>query len=274
MILLITLVFGLLIGSFLNVCIARLPQDQSVVRPPSHCPRCNSPIKWYDNVPIVSFLLLGARCRACGLPISWRYPFVELLNGLLYALTVQVFGIGGETLLVLALCSSLVVITFIDFDHQIIPDVITLPGIVIGLAAAPFFMTDLLAPLPFGLDRFLPGGAYLRALANSALGLLAGGGTLYVIGWTWQKLRNIEAMGGGDIKLMAMVGSLIGWKGALLTIMLGALFGALAGGGLMLFKKHEAGAYIPFGPFLAAGALLALFAGPEILDWYFGLLPL
>jgi len=206
------------------------------------------------------------------LPISWRYPLVEALNGMLYVGAVKWFGMGGEAVLVMLLCSALVVITFIDFDFQIIPDEISLPGMVIGLAAAPFFMTALMEPLPFGLSTVLPDGPYLRGLVNSVLGLLAGGAPLFLIGWLWQKLRKVEAMGGGDIKLMGMVGSFIGWQGALLTIMLGALAGSLVGGVLILLKKHESGSYIPFGPFLAAGALASLFAGPEIIDWYFGLL--
>jgi leader peptidase (prepilin peptidase)/N-methyltransferase len=133
-------VFGLVVGSFLNVCIVRLPRGRSIAMPPSHCPRCREPIRFYDNIPIVSFLLLRGKCRSCGVPISWRYPSVELLNGLFYAWTVREFGLGGEALLIMALCSALIVITFIDYDHQIIPDAITLPGMLVGLSLAPFFI--------------------------------------------------------------------------------------------------------------------------------------
>lgn len=266
------LLFGLVIGSFLNVCIARLPVSGSLLRPPSHCPHCKTAIRWYDNIPVLSFLLLTGRCRACGRPISWRYPAVELLNGLLCLWALRVFGMTGEAVLAMFLCSSLIVITFIDLDHQIIPDVITLPGMALGLAVAPFFMTILAAPLPFGIAP--DAGSYATGLANSAIGLLAGGGPLWLIGWLWEKLRKVEAMGGGDVKLMAMLGSFLGWQGAVLTILLGALTGTVIGVTLILLKKHEAQQHIPFGPFLAAGALAALFLGEEIRAWYFGLLRL
>ncbi len=177
--------------------------------------------------------------------------------------------------LVMALCSALIVITFIDLDHQIIPDAITLPGMLIGLAAAPFFMTPLADPPPFLIGRLLPDGAiYLTALANSVIGLLAGGLPLLTIGWIWEKLRGIEAMGGGDVKLMGLVGSFLGWKGALLTIMLGALAGSLVGVTLIALKRHQADKVIPFGPFLAVGAVAALFHGHEIIAWYLGLISL
>jgi leader peptidase (prepilin peptidase)/N-methyltransferase len=268
----IVFLFGLVIGSFLNVCIARLPVEGSVVRPPSHCPRCKSPLRWHDNIPIVSFLLLGGKCRHCRQPISWRYPLVELLNGLLYLAAWQAFGMTGESLLVMALCSALLVITFIDLDHQIIPDVITMPGMAIGLALAPFFMTALASPLPFNL---MPdAGSYLTGLLNSFIGLLAGGGPLWLIGWLWEKLRKVEAMGGGDVKLMAMLGSFMGWEGAVLTILLGALSGTVIGVTLIVLKKYDAQQHIPFGPFLAGGALLALFAGEDLRAWYFGMLGL
>lgn len=266
----IVFLFGLVIGSFLNVCIVRMPQEVSVVRPASRCPRCGTPLRWYDNVPIVSFLLLRGKCRTCRLPISWRYPLVELLNGLLAVLSIAVFGLNAEGLIVAFLCSCLLVITFIDLDHQIIPDVITIPGMVIGLALAPLYMTALDVPVPLGLAPDAP--PYVAALVNSAIGLLLGGGPLWLIGFAWEKLRKVEAMGGGDVKLMAMMGSFFGWKNALLTIMLGAFAGSIVGITLMALKRHQAEQKIPFGPFLAAGALLALFLGDDILSWYFGIL--
>jgi leader peptidase (prepilin peptidase)/N-methyltransferase len=273
MVMAVLFLLGLIIGSFLNVCIARIPLDQSIVRPRSRCPHCGSPIAWFDNIPIVSFLLLKAKCRNCGQPISWRYPLVEFLNGLCYPLTVAAFGLTGEALLAMLLCSSFLVIAFIDLDHQIIPDVITLPGIVIGLVAAPFFMTALAGPPPFGLDRLLGmSGGYVSALLNSVLGLLCGGGPLFLIGWAWEKLRKVEAMGGGDIKLMAMVGSFVGWKGALLTIFLGALSGSIIGVTLIALKKHDGEKVIPFGPFLVMGAATVLFSGTAIIRWYLGML--
>jgi leader peptidase (prepilin peptidase)/N-methyltransferase len=267
----IVLLFGLIVGSFLNVCIARIPLDASIISPPSHCPRCMTPIRWYDNLPLISFSVLRGRCRTCGQHISRRYPLVELLNGLLYLWTFSAFGFTGEALLVMALVSSLVVITFIDLDHQIIPDVITFPGMVVGLAAAPFFMTALAGPLPFGLGNVLPPlGQNSRSFLNAFIGLLLGGAPLYLIGLLWEKLRKVEAMGGGDVKFMAMVGSFLGWKGAFLTIMLGAMAGSIVGVALILLKKHQADRVIPFGPFLAFGTLLTLFMGSEIIAWYLG----
>jgi leader peptidase (prepilin peptidase) / N-methyltransferase len=267
----IVLLFGLIVGSFLNVCIVRLPRDQSIVSPPSQCPRCKTPIKWYDNVPLVSFIALRGKCRNCGLPISRRYPLVELLNGLLFLWAYAAFGFTGEAGMAMALCSALLVITFIDLDHQIIPDVITLPGMVIGLLAAPLFMSALEPPMAFGLGRFLPtAGTYLTGFLNSLVGLLLGAAPLFIIGWLWEKLRKVEAMGGGDVKFMAMVGSFLGWKGAFLTIMLGALTGSIAGVTLIALKKHQADKVIPFGPYLAFGTLLTLFFGADIIDWYFG----
>jgi leader peptidase (prepilin peptidase)/N-methyltransferase len=175
----------------------------------------------------------------------------------------------------MALCSSLLVITFIDLDHQIIPDVITLPGMIIGLAAAPFFMTALAGPLSFGLGKVIPhAGPYLTALLNSFMGLLLGASPLYVIGLLWEKLRKVEAMGGGDVKLMGMVGSFLGWKGAFLTIMLGAVAGSVIGITLILLGKYQADKVIPFGPFLALGSLVNLFYGPDLIAWYFGMLHL
>jgi leader peptidase (prepilin peptidase)/N-methyltransferase len=267
------LIFGLVIGSFLNVCIARLPRGRSVVKPASHCPRCKESLEVYDNIPIISFLMLRGKCRRCGEPISWRYPAVELMNGLLYVWIVREFGFSGETVLMMALCSSLIVVTFIDYDHQIIPDVITLPGMLVGLTFAPFFMYPLTDPLPFHLGSLLPNaGPYLTAFLNSLIGLLLGGFPLLAIGWIWEKLRHMEAMGGGDIKLMGMVGSFLGWKGALLTIMLGALAGSVVGILLIVLKRHKIEKVIPFGPFLAAGAVAAAFFGSDIILWYLGLI--
>jgi len=269
MISVLVLLFGLTIGSFLNVCIARIPLDLSIVSPPSHCPRCKAPIRWFDNIPLISFAVLGGKCRTCGLPIAWRYPLVELLNGLLYLWTIYEFGFTGESILVMILCSSLVVITFIDIDHQIIPDVITFPGMAVGLCIAPFFMTTLTGPLPFGIGGMLPPlGQYATSLINACIGLVFGAAPLYTIGLIWEKLRKVEAMGGGDVKYMAMVGSFLGWKGAFLNIMLGAVSGSFVGVALILLKKHQSDKVIPFGPFLAFGTLLTVFMGSDIISWY------
>ena len=269
----VVFLFGLIVGSFLNVCIVRLPRGGSIVHPPSHCPRCRGSIKFYDNIPLISFLLLRAKCRNCGEPISWRYPLVELTNALLYIGIVSEFWLGGEAFMMMVLCSSLIVITVIDYDHMIIPDRITLPGMLVGLTLAPFFMSPLSDPLPFNLEALIPhAGPYLTGFLNSLIGLILGGGLLLSIGWAWEKLRHIEAMGGGDVKLMGMVGSFLGWKGALLTIMLGALAGSVIGVSLIALKRHKMEKLIPFGPFLAAGALASAFYGPDIVLWYLGLI--
>lgn len=272
MIFAIVFIFGLLIGSFLNVCIARLPRGRSIVSPPSHCPRCRESIKFYDNIPVLSFLFLRGKCRACGETISWRYPLVELMNALFYVWIIREFWFGGEALLLMLFCSALIVITFIDFDHQIIPDSISLPGVLIGISIAPFYMSVLNEPLPFNLGHLMPHASpYLVAFLNSVIGMLCGALPLLTIGWIWEKLRHVEAMGGGDVKLMAMVGAFLGWKAALLTIMIGALVGSFAGLGLILLKRHKMNKVIPFGPFLALGAVITAFYGTDIIIWYLNL---
>ncbi|OGW36590.1 MAG: hypothetical protein A2010_03190 [Nitrospirae bacterium GWD2_57_9] len=269
----VAFIFGLLIGSFLNVVIVRLPRGRSIVKPPSHCPRCRESIKFYDNIPLVSFLLLRGRCRKCGEPISWRYPLVELLNGLFYLWIVHEFWLNGEAFLLMLFCSALIVITFIDLDHQIIPDAITLPGILIGISIAPFFLSSLQEPLPFNLGRLIPHAwPHVISLLNSVIGVLFGAVPLLAVGWLWEKLRNIEAMGGGDVKLMGMVGAFLGWKSALLTIMIGALAGSAVGIGLIVMKRHHMDKVIPFGPFLAFGAVTTAFYGPDIIAWYLSLI--
>lgn len=265
-------IVGLLIGSFLNVCIARLPRGVSIVKPPSHCPRCRESIRFYDNIPILSFLILRGKCRRCGEPISWRYPLVELTNALLYVWIAREFWFGGEAILLMAFCSALIVITFIDFDHQIIPDSITLPGILIGVSIAPFYLFTLNEPLPFNLGHLVPHAwPHLISFLNSVIGMLCGAVPLLTIGWLWEKLRHVEAMGGGDVKLMGMVGAFLGWKGALLTIMLGALTGSIVGLGLIMLKRHHMDKVIPFGPFLALGAVTTAFYGTDIIVWYLNL---
>lgn len=239
---------GALIGSFLNVCIYRLPRRESVVWPSSHCPVCAAPIAPYDNLPILSFLLLKGRCRACRAPISLRYPAVEAANAVGYGLILWWFGAGWPAVAYALLLSSLLVITGTDLTHQIIPDAITLPGIVLGLILAA---------------TVLPVGA-----VDAILGLLAGGGLLWIMAWVSPYLFGKEGMGGGDIKLLAMVGAFLGWKPALLTIMVGAMTGSLVGISLISLKLIRRDHYIPFGPFLAFGALVALFFHQDIFAWY------
>jgi leader peptidase (prepilin peptidase)/N-methyltransferase len=244
-------VFGMVVGSFLNVCICRMPKDESIVSPPSHCPHCSYQIRWYDNIPLVSYLLLRGKCRGCGAHISIRYPLVELLNGVL---TLLLFLHFGPTLAFAALflfCSALVVITFIDIEHQIIPDEISLPGIVVG----------------FVLSFFMKGHTWL----NSLLGILLGGGTLLLIAYSYQRLTGKEGMGGGDIKLLAMMGAFLGWKAVLFIIFASSLIGSLIGVSIMLFQKKDSKLAIPFGPYLAFGAVLYIFYGRPLIRWYLGL---
>jgi leader peptidase (prepilin peptidase)/N-methyltransferase len=245
-------ILGSLIGSFLNVCIYRVPRNLSIITPSSRCPSCNIPIRPYDNIPIFSYIILGGRCRACKANIALRYPFVEFLNALLYVFVLWRFGLGWQTPVYLILCSALIVITFIDLDFQIIPDRITLPGIPIGLLAGSFLLPD-----PFLRDSLL-------GFRDSVIGFLAGGGLFYAIA-----AISRGGMGGGDIKMMAMVGALMGWKSVLLTTFLGSFSGAVFGISLMILKGKGRKTKIPFGPFLALGALITLFFGQEILAWYF-----
>jgi len=250
----LSFLLGAIVGSFLNVCICRMPRDESIVSPPSHCPACNYRIRWYDNIPLLSYLVLRGKCRGCGTGISLRYPLVELLNGLLsLALFLRLDPLQNpmRTLSFFALflfVSSLVVITFIDLDHQIIPDEISLPGIVIG----------------FLLSFVLPWLGWM----NSLLGILLGGGSLLLVAYGYQWLTGKEGMGGGDIKLLAMMGAFLGWKAVPFIIFASSLVGSLVGIGLMMIQKKDSKLAIPFGPYLAFGALLYIFYGRQMINWY------
>lgn len=244
--------FGAMIGSFLNVCIYRLPRHESIIWPGSHCPGCDTPIAWYDNIPLLSYLWLTGRCRSCRVPIPFQYPLVEAANALGYLVIFWAFGANWTSLLYALLYSALLVVAGTDLTHKIIPDVITLPGIVIGL---------------IGAATVLP-----VTLINAVLGVAVGGGLLWILAWLSPYLFGKEGMGGGDIKLMAMVGAFFGWKPALLTIMIGSLTGSVIGIALIascVLKRDE---YIPFGPFLVFGALLSMFFAQPLIDWYQGLL--
>ena len=241
-------VFGAVVGSFLNVCIYRLPAEKSIVFPPSACPLCGYQIRWFDNIPIISFLLLGAKCRSCKAPISWRYPLVEALNGILTLLLFMKFGVSLSFLALFIFSSALVAITFIDLDHQIIPDEISLPGIVIG----------------FIFSFFLPWSSWITSL----LGILLGGGSLFLVAWGYEKLTGKEGMGGGDIKLLAMMGAFLGWRSILFIIFAASLAGSVIGVTAMMIQKKDGKLAIPFGPFLAFGAVLYIFYGRQIIHWY------
>jgi leader peptidase (prepilin peptidase)/N-methyltransferase len=242
---------GLVLGSFANVVIYRLPRGRSVAYPPSSCPGCGTPIKPWDNMPIVSYLLLEGKCRACGAHISAKYPLVEAANGLLFFLVAFRYGASLSTLFHFALATALVIITFIDLEFQIIPDEITIPGTLMALIAGWLFLAD-----PF--SRNTPLG-----IKASLIGAASGFGLYYIIA-----VISKGGMGGGDIKMMAMVGAALGWKGVLLTTFSGSLLGSAAGIYLMAFRGRGRKTKIPFGPFLAIGALISLFFGQEISSWY------
>jgi len=243
-----SVVLGLVVGSFLNVCIYRLPRDLSVVRPRSHCPACGRTIRWYDNLPVLSYLLLRGRCRSCGVSISLRYPAVECATAFLCWLCLRRFGLTWEFGVAFVYGAALLTVSVIDLDHRIIPDEISLPGIVCGLLLA--------ALTPY------------RAFRDSLLGLLVGGGFLFVVGLGYEALRKQEGIGGGDIKLLAMMGAFTGWKGSLFTIFAGSLIASVVGVSLMILRRADGKLPIPFGPFLSAASFLYLLAGKEIVLAY------
>ncbi|HBA71391.1 MAG: peptidase A24 [Geobacteraceae bacterium GWC2_55_20] len=248
---LFSFVFGMVVGSFLNVCICRMPKEESIVSPPSHCPHCNYQIRWYDNIPVISYLLLRGRCRGCGARISLQYPLVEMLNGIITLLLFLRFGPTLAFAVLFVFCSALVVITFIDIEHQIIPDEISLPGIIIG----------------FVMSFFLQGHNWL----NSLLGILLGGGSLLLVAYGYQWLTGKEGMGGGDIKLLAMMGAFLGWKSIPFIILASSLVGSVVGVSIMLLQKKDSKLAIPFGPYLAFGAVLYIFYGRPLIEWYLNL---
>lgn len=245
------ILFGVVIGSFLNVCIHRLPLKESLWWPGSRCPRCRRAISWYDNIPLLSFLWLKGRCRGCATRISWRYPLVEALNGAGYGLIVWRYGLGTIAIIYFALWSALLVISVIDLDYMIIPDRITLPGIALGLVI---------------------GTLVLPRWWDSVAGLVVGGGLLYFMAWISPYLFGKEGMGGGDIKLLAMIGAFLGWKSAVLTIFFGGVAGAMVGLVLMAMRLISRESYLPFGPFLSLGAVVVMLFGQDILVWYGNLL--
>jgi leader peptidase (prepilin peptidase) / N-methyltransferase len=241
-------VLGALVGSFLNVCICRIPKSESVAFPPSHCTTCAYLIRWYDNIPMLSWALLRGKCRSCGGRISPQYPLVELGNGLLSLALFLKFGPGLAYAVLFLLCSALVVVTCIDLEHQVIPDSITLPGIVIGFASSCLIFD-------FGW-------------LDSLTGLLVGGGSLLLFACGYGFFTGKDGMGGGDIKLLAMIGAFFGWKAVLFIICAASLLGSLIGVGVMLARRKDATLAIPFGPFLAGASVLYIFFGRALLRWY------
>jgi len=244
----VSIIFGALVGSFLNVCISRLPKEESIIWPGSHCPYCKKPIRFYDNIPLVSYVLLKGKCRHCKKSISIQYPLVEGITALSSLFLFLKFGPSLSYLFYFAFVAALIVITVIDLYHQIIPDVISLPGIGVGLIAS----------LPLPQITFL----------NSLFGVLLGGGSLFLVATCYQWLFKREGMGGGDVKLLAMIGAFLGWKAVILTILLSSLIGSITGILIMVVKGKDFKYAIPFGPFLSLGAMISLFYGESLINWY------
>ena len=250
-------IFGALAGSFLNVCILRIPSGDSIVSPPSHCPKCKAAIAFYDNVPLLSYLILRGQCRSCSVRISPRYFVVELLTALLALALYDRFGFGFSFFVSFVFVGALIVISFIDLDVRIVPDVISLPGIVVGLAlsVAGYFLIS-------GESAVVP------SPVSSLLGILAGGGFLLATAWIYEKITGVEGMGGGDIKLLAMIGAFLGWQSIPLTLFFASLVGSIVGIGCMLATGAGRRLALPFAPFLCSGALLFIFFGEELIQFY------
>jgi leader peptidase (prepilin peptidase)/N-methyltransferase len=250
-------IFGLIVGSFLNVCIYRIPLKKSIVNPPSGCPGCGEGIKFYDNIPLLSYIILGGKCRHCRQPISMQYPFIELLTGLLsLAVFVKYYPDYLQYLALFIFVSALVVISFIDLGHQIIPDIISIPGIIAGFAVT--VCLNLISSYPI-------------TWLDSLFGIIAGGGILYLVAVIFERLTGKEGMGGGDVKLLAMIGAWMGWKSLPLVILSSSLTGCVIGSAALLLSGKGLRARIPFGPFLVIGALIYLFFGRRLEAWYFQL---
>ncbi len=246
-------VLGLVVGSFLNVVIHRLPNDRSVVSPPSSCPSCGSRIAPRDNVPVLSWIALGGRCRSCRAPIAVRYPLVELANAVLWVLVLKAAPSWGDAATGAFLVSASIALLAIDYDHQILPDVITLPGIAVGLALA--FVSVRRTPL------------------EAALGALLGAGGLYLLAFTYEKIAGQEGMGLGDVKMLGMIGALLGPAGVVVTVLLGSISGSVVGIGLILTRGGDGKTRLPFGVFLALGAIAAWFLGDPIVARYRAMWP-
>jgi leader peptidase (prepilin peptidase)/N-methyltransferase len=242
---------GACIGSFLNVVIYRLPLGQSLVTPPSRCPKCGYRLKWYDNIPVFGWLLLGGRCRECKNRISIQYPIVELITAVLCVIVVWVTPPGPLLVSRLLLLFILIALFGIDLEHQILPNSITLPGIVAGL------LLSIIAP---------PG------VRDALIGIVLGGGVLYAIAWAYYLWRREEGLGMGDVKMLAMIGAFLGWKMVLVTLVLSSFSGAIIGVGLIALQRGNMKLALPFGTFLAAGAMAAMLVGAPLVDWYAGFL--
>jgi leader peptidase (prepilin peptidase)/N-methyltransferase len=248
---LITLL-GLCVGSFLNVCIYRLPRGQSLATPPSRCPQCGRPLRWVDNIPVISWLVLRGRCASCQGPISAQYPIVEIVTALIWLLIAWLTPPGWLLASRLILGTALIVLFMIDLEHQLLPNAITLPGIAIG-----FVLSFFSGPGPLA----------------SLIGIVVGGGILYAIAAGYYLLRKEEGMGMGDVKMLAMVGAFLGWKAVLLTLVLSSFAGAVIGVGIIAWHRGNLRYALPFGTFLSLGTLVAMLVGDAMLDWYFAFFP-
>lgn len=262
--LILSFVFGCMIGSFLNVCVWRLPRNESIVRPRSKCPKCGTLIAWYDNIPIVSWLALGARCRHCHTWISWQYPLVEALTGVLFACAFARFGACMATPVYMLLCASLVLVTFVDLADWTIPNEVTFPGIPLGLACSLVGM-------------FYPASGFItKDVFDSLAGILLGGGILYLLDKLTLLLLKKRGMGFGDVKLLAMLGAFLGWKSVFAIIMIASLVGSVVGLVMVALQKRrgveEEAHYLPFGPYLAGAGVLFLFFGQAMINMYLGLM--
>jgi len=253
----VVFIFGAVVGSFLNVCIARLPKEESIVSPPSHCPLCKTPIAFYDNIPLISYLHLRGRCRSCGERISPRYFVVEFLMAVLAVLLFSRIGLGLAFFVNFVLVAALIVITFIDLDVRIVPDVISLPGIGLGLISS-------IVNSQWSMDY----SAIVPSPVSSLLGILVGGGSLLLVAWTYQLFTGIEGMGGGDIKLLAMIGAFLGWPSIPVALFFASLIGSIVGVAFMLKKGVDSKYALPFAPFLCFGALVYLFFGELLIALY------
>jgi leader peptidase (prepilin peptidase)/N-methyltransferase len=257
MFVLIAFIFGAMVGSFLNVCIARIPNDESIVDPPSHCPKCKAAIAFHDNVPLFSYLWLRGRCRSCSETISPRYFIVELLMGLMAVALLYRFGLSYEFLVGFIFVAAMIVISVIDLDVRIVPDVISLPGIVLGFffsVVGYFFAAD--------MDDIIP------TPVSSVVGILAGGGFLLATAWIYEKITGVEGMGGGDIKLLGMMGAFLGWPSVPVTLFIASVLGSIIG--LLCMAMTGAGRRLalPFAPFLCSGAVIHLFFSRQIIQFY------
>jgi leader peptidase (prepilin peptidase)/N-methyltransferase len=243
--------FGALVGSFLNVCIYRLPLGKSIVWPASACPHCNRELLWYENIPVASYVALHGRCRTCAVPIGIRYPLVEALTAAMFALAWWYYGPGPLLASRLVFGCALLVLFAIDLEHHLLPNAITLPGILVGFVLSIF--TD-------------PGWL------SSLIGIIVGGGVLYLVAEAYYRVRHEEGLGMGDVKMLAMVGAFVGWQLTLLTLMLASFSGTIIGLTLIVTKRGGMKYALPFGTFLALGAAAAATVGPAVLRWYLGLL--